>query len=64
MNMENVVGQPLSQTSPQQRKLNWKGASSSGKYKQKTRQLILWTGSSPNVSGTGPARLEKCERKD
>ena len=41
--MENVVGQPLNQTSPQQRKLNWKGASSSGKYKKKlTINIVDW----------------------
>ena len=37
--------------------LEW--GSSSGKHQKIDYQLLLWAGSSPNSSGTGPARLEK-----
>ena len=35
MNMENIVGQPTQPARRQQGQLIWKGASSSGKYKNK-----------------------------
>ena len=55
MNMENIVGQPPQPARRQQGLFIWKGTNSSGKYKKKDQQLILWAGTSPNWSGTGPA---------
>ena len=50
------MGQPPQPARRQQGQLIWKGAFSSGKYKKKDEQLLLWAGTSPNSSGTGPAR--------
>ena len=55
------MGQPPQPARRQLCKVISKGASSSGNYKKKDQQLLLWAGTSPNSSGTGPAhqRVEK-----